>query len=65
MALNPRLQLNVFYQYNSANERSRWNSRLSWEYKSQSFIYLVFNENKTNDFKQDQTIAKISYLKQF
>lgn len=65
MALNARLQMNVFYQYNTANERSRWNARLSWEYQPQSFVYLVFNENKTNDFKQDQTIAKISFLKQF
>ncbi len=65
LALNPRLQLNVFYQYNTVDERSRWNSRLSWEYQPQSFAYLVFNENKTNDFKQDQTIAKISFLKQF
>jgi hypothetical protein len=65
MALNPRLQLNIFYQYNTATERSRWNARFSWEYKPLSYIYLVFNENKTTDFKQDATIAKISYLKQF
>ena len=65
LALSPRLQLNVFYHYNSANERSRWNSRLSWEYQPQSFVYLVFNENKTNDFRQDKTIVKISFLKQF
>lgn len=65
LALNPRLQLNFFYQYNTGSKVSRWNSRLSWEYQPQSFVYLVFNENKTNDFKQDQTIAKISFLKQF
>lgn len=65
MALNPRVQLNVFYQYNTATERSRWNARFSWEYKPLSYIYLVFNENKTTGFKQDQTIAKVSYLKQF
>ncbi|MEP6712079.1 MAG: DUF5916 domain-containing protein [Ferruginibacter sp.] len=65
MALNPRLQMNVFYQYNTATERSRWNARFSWEYRPLSFIYLVFNQNKTSGFKQDQSIAKISYLKQF
>lgn len=65
MAVNPRLQLNVFYQYNTATERSRWNARFSWEYKPLSYIYLVFNENKTTGFKQDASIAKISYLKQF
>lgn len=65
MALNPRLQMNVFYQYNTATERSRWNARFSWEYKPLSFIYLVWNENKTAGFREDQTIGKISYLKQF
>ncbi|MEP6712058.1 MAG: hypothetical protein ABJA37_06570 [Ferruginibacter sp.] len=65
MALNPRVQLNVFYQYNTATVRSRWNARFSWEYRPLSYLYLVFNENKKTGFKQDQSIAKISYLKQF
>lgn len=65
MAINPRLQMNVFYQYNTATERSRWNARFSWEYKPLSYIYLVWNENKTTGFREDQTIGKISYLKQF
>ena len=65
MALNARVQMNVFYQYNTVNERSRWNARFSWEYQPLSYIYLVFNENRTTDFRQDQTIAKISFLKQF
>ena len=65
MALNPRLQLNMFYQYNTATERSRWNARFSWEYKPLSYIYLVWNENKSTGFRQDQSIAKVSYLKQF
>ncbi|MBC7913756.1 MAG: carbohydrate binding family 9 domain-containing protein [Pyrinomonadaceae bacterium] len=65
MAVNPRLQMNVFYQYNSATERSRWNARFSWEYKPLSYLYLVWNENKTAGLREDQTIGKISYLKQF
>ena len=65
MAVNPRLQMNVFFQYNTATERSRWNARFSWEYKPLSYIYLVWNENKTSGFREDQTIGKISYLKQF
>jgi hypothetical protein len=65
MALNPRLQMNIFYQYNTANERSRWNARFSWEYKPLSYIYLVWNENKSSGFREDQTIGKISFLKQF
>ncbi|MEL6846314.1 MAG: hypothetical protein AAFP02_24160, partial [Bacteroidota bacterium] len=31
-ALNPRVQLSVFYQYNSFDEQGRWNIRGSWEY---------------------------------
>ncbi len=65
LAYNPRLQMNVFYQYNTATERSRWNARFSWEYKPLSYIYLVWNENKSTGFREDQTIGKISYLKQF
>lgn len=65
MAVNPRLQMNVFYQYNTATERSRWNARFSWEYRPLSYIYIVWNENKNTGFREDQTIGKISYLKQF
>ena len=65
MALNPRVQMNVFYQYNTVDERSRWNARFSWEYQPLSYIYLVFNESKTTNFRQYQSIAKISFLKQF
>ena len=65
MALNPRVQMNVFYQYNTINESSRWNARFSWEYQPLSYVYLVFNESKTTNFRQDQSIAKISFLKQF
>ncbi|MFC4213392.1 DUF5916 domain-containing protein [Pedobacter lithocola] len=65
MALNPRLQFNLFYQYNTATASSRWNSRFSWEYRPQSFIYLVYNQLGQTGLHQQQTIAKISYLKQF
>jgi len=65
MAINARMQLNIFYQYNTATERSRWNARFSWEYRPLSYIYLVLNENKITDLRQTQSIAKISYLKQF
>ena len=84
-ALNPRVQLIGFYQYNSVNSFDVWNVRFSWEYKPLSFIYLVFNQRGYDDFRtklsndgltrfktnelarqtEQQTIAKISYLKQF
>ncbi len=69
LALNPRLQLSTFYQYNSFNEQGRWNVRFSWEYMPLSFIYLVFNDTQTDVFdpvqQSTQFIGKITFLKQF
>ncbi|MEL6133119.1 MAG: DUF5916 domain-containing protein, partial [Bacteroidota bacterium] len=38
-ALNPRVQLSIFYQYNSVDKQGRWNVRGSWEYQPLSFLY--------------------------
>ncbi len=69
LALNPRVQLSTFYQYNSFNEQGRWNARFSWEYMPLSFIYLVFNDTQTDIFDPTrhakQFISKITLLKQF
>ncbi len=75
LAINPRLQLTSFYQYNSAVERDVWNIRFAWEFQPLSFIYLVYNSNLSQQFNNDlrrfntlrdeQSIAKITYLKQF
>lgn len=69
LALNPRLQLSAFYQYNSFDKQGRWNVRASWEYKPLSFIYVVFNDTQMNtldrDFQEQQVIAKATYIKQF
>ena len=76
LALNPRLQLNAFYQYNTLAERARWNVRMSYEFSPLSYVFLVFNDNRyfindslrrTNpDFfaTEQQAIFKISYLRQ-
>ncbi|MEM6344378.1 MAG: DUF5916 domain-containing protein [Bacteroidota bacterium] len=68
-ALNPRLQLSVFYQYNSFDLQGRWNVRASWEYQPLSFIYVVFNDTQINDldnpFREQQFVSKITYVKQF
>ncbi len=68
-ALNPRLQLSVFYQYNSFDEQGRWNVRASWEYLPLSFIYVVFNDTQINSldqpFAEQQVISKITLVKQF
>jgi hypothetical protein len=38
MAANPRMQVSAFYQYNSFDERGRWNIRGSWEFAPLSFL---------------------------
>lgn len=68
-ALNPRLQLSAFYQYNSFDEQGRWNVRASWEYQPLSFIYIVFNDTQINNldepFREQQAVSKLTWVKQF
>lgn len=68
-ALNPRVQLSAFYQYNTYDEQGRWNIRASWEYLPLSFVYLVFNDTQITSLDQRyaerQFISKITFLKQF
>ncbi len=68
-ALNPRVQLSAFYQYNSFDEQGRWNVRAQWEYQPLSFIYLVFNDTRVDDledpFSEQQFIGKVTLLRQF
>ena len=68
-ALNPRLQLSAFYQYNSFGAQGRWNVRASWEYQPLSFIYVVFNDTQIDDlnnpFREQQLVSKLTLVKQF
>lgn len=68
-ALNPRVQLSAFYQYNTFDDQGRWNVRASWEYQPLSFVYLVFNDTLIDGlddpFQEQQFIGKITFLKQF
>lgn len=68
-AVNPRLQLSAFYQYNSFDDQGRWNVRASWEYQPLSFVYVVFNDSRIEDefepFQEQQFISKITLVKQF
>ncbi|HAP60988.1 MAG TPA: hypothetical protein DCR93_16300, partial [Cytophagales bacterium] len=68
-AVNPRLQLSAFYQYNSFDGQGRWNVRGSWEYLPLSFVYLVYNNTQINTlddpFSEQQFIGKITFLRQF
>ena len=71
LALNPRVQLIGFYQYNTDQNRDNYNVRLSWEYQPLSFLYLVFNQraytslSSLNRQQEQHLIGKLSYLKQF
>lgn len=75
LALNPRVQWITFYQYNSSIHRNTLNTRLQWEYKPLSFIFLVLNDNRqdftneetnlTSRVKSQQGVFKLTYLKQF
>jgi hypothetical protein len=69
-ALNPRLQLIGFYQYNTDLNRDTYNIRLAWEYEPLSFLYVVFNQRAYTNLRTERQheqflIAKLSYLKQF
>jgi len=69
LAINPRLQLIGFYQYNETLKTDNWNVRFSWEFKPLSFVYLVFNNYRSKNvdptYKNQQIIGKVTYLKQF
>jgi hypothetical protein len=69
-ALNPRVQLTVFYQKNTENSSQNYNIRFSWEYQPLSYIYLIFNHQGFDPMGskavfEDHAIAKINFLKQF
>lgn len=69
LALNPHLQGTVFYQYNSLDKTGRWNARLSWEYRPLSFLYLVFNDTRSDlgldRFRTTGAIGKVNWMRQF
>lgn len=74
LALNPRFNINAFYQRNAYIDQNNLNIRLSWEYQPLSFLFVVLNENNLgindplvrNQRQIDrQAIAKLTWMKQF
>ncbi|MEM7371000.1 MAG: DUF5916 domain-containing protein [Bacteroidota bacterium] len=69
VALNPRVQLSTFYQYNSLTRQGRWNMRFSWEYLPLSFLYVVFNDTQIDALLEpahdQQLIGKLTLVHQF
>jgi hypothetical protein len=45
-AINPRLLLTTFYQYNTGAQQGTLNARFSWEFSPLSFLYVVWNDRR-------------------
>lgn len=64
-----------FFQCQSAARPNTLNTRVQWEYKPLSFLFLVVNDNRQDVLNRDtqltsrvvdqQGVLKIAYLKQF
>lgn len=73
IAINPRIQLTGFYQITTENKEQNYNVRFAYEFKSLSYVYLVFNKNEfqtidsgvQRQIKNTGFIGKISYIHQF
>jgi hypothetical protein len=72
LALNPRVQLTTFYQYNSTQDVGAWNVRFSWEFQPLSYVYLVYNDRQPGASAlasagpaERQLILKATWLRQF
>lgn len=69
LALNPKLNLSLFYQKNTRLKQDNWNARFTWEFKPMSFLYLVFSSNSGDDAGQlthnNQMLGKITFLQRF
>jgi hypothetical protein len=70
LAVNPRIQLTSFYQFNSAVRQGSLNVRGAWEFAPLSFVYVVWNSRRPIDGLQaarrtvaaDQLTVKVTYL---
>ncbi len=67
LAVDPRLQAQAFYQYNTLTGEGRINLRGSWEFRPLSFVYLVFDEGAAlpEVGRPSALIAKVNYTHQF
>jgi hypothetical protein len=60
---NNRLNWTTYVQYNTQRDNFNINSRLQWEYKPLSYIYLVISDNYNQDIsRQNWGVAfKMNY----
>lgn len=73
IARDSRLHVSAFHQYNSLEDVSSWNARLSWEFRPLSYVHLVYNDNRytadprapgSNAPNTRQLVLKLSWLGQ-
>jgi hypothetical protein len=73
LAINPRVTLGMFYQYNSTVSAGALNARFSWEFAPLSYVFLVYNDNRavgtlaplaTPVVPTRQLVLKVSWLRQ-
>lgn len=50
---NNRLNWTTYVQYNTQRDNFNINSRLQWEYKPLSYVYLVVTDNFTQNFERE------------
>lgn len=68
IALNPRLQLRGFYQWDDSVDGSVWNIRFSWEYLPLCYVHIVYTRNdgpgadRDGRMIVDRLLAKLTYL---
>jgi hypothetical protein len=69
LAVNPRVLLSGFYQYNTNEQNGALNARFSWEYRPLSFVYFVFNTVSNyystpldTPLREQNSIIKITYI---
>lgn len=64
LAMNPRVQLISFYQYNTAASRATLNARFVWEYRPLSFLYLVWNDNRFDQVNPETSLLERNQVRQ-
>jgi hypothetical protein len=68
VAASPRMQLTGLFQRSTATSSTSWNARFSWEFRPLSYFYIVYNSSRGDGvgaLREQQAIAKITYLHQF
>jgi hypothetical protein len=73
VALNARFQWITFYQYNTRSDLHILNSRVQWEYRPMSFLYIVLNDTRRDvadplmpvrRLTEQQAIMKLTLFRQ-